>query len=84
MGYPEDAPALKSLGYPQVMDFISGRITRSEAIHSIVAVSMSYAKRQNTWFGRYKNAMLIELRSPSDYDPGRLADRILLAGERGT
>ena len=80
-GYPEDAPVLKSLGYPQIMDFISGRLTRAEAIHSIVAVSMSYAKRQNTWFGRYKNAMLIELHSPRDYDTELLSDRIIRAGE---
>ncbi len=80
-GYPEDTPALKSLGYPQIMDYISGRLTRSEAIHSIVALSMAYAKRQNTWFGRYKNAMLIELRSLEDYDTGRLADKIIRAGE---
>jgi tRNA dimethylallyltransferase len=80
-GYPEDTPALKSLGYPQVMDFIAGRLTRAETIHSIVAVSMAYAKRQNTWFGRYKNAELITLSSPKDYDIERLAERILRAGE---
>jgi len=80
-GYPEDAPGLKSLGYPQVMDFISGRLTRAEAIHSIVGLSMAYAKRQNTWFGRYKNALLIELRSPEDYDVEQLAEAIIRAGE---
>ena len=80
-GCPEDAPALKSLGYPQVMDFIAGRLNRADAIHSIVAVSMAYAKRQNTWFGRYKNAMVITLSRPEDYDPAGLADMIIRADE---
>lgn len=76
-GYPEDAPGLKSLGYPQVLDFIAGRIPRAEAIHSIVTLSMSYAKRQNTWFGRYKNAQRFDLAAPSDYDTELLAEKIL-------
>ena len=76
-GYPEDAPGLKSLGYPQVMDFISGRITRTEAVHSIVTLSMSYAKRQNTWFGRYKNALRFDLADQFDYDTDLLAEKIL-------
>ena len=76
-GYPSDAPGLKSLGYPQVLDFIAGRISRAEAEHSIVTLSMSYAKRQNTWFGRYKNAMRFDLAAPADYDTELLADKIL-------
>ena len=76
-GIPEDAPALKSLGYPQVMDFIAGRLPRAETVHAIVAVSMSYAKRQNTWFGRYKNALRADFSSPADYDVELLSERIL-------
>ena len=76
-GYPEDAPGLKSLGYPQVIDFIAGRMPRAEAVHSIVTLSMSYAKRQNTWFGRYKNAMRFDLASQSDFDTETLAEKIL-------
>ncbi|MCX5784120.1 MAG: tRNA (adenosine(37)-N6)-dimethylallyltransferase MiaA [Elusimicrobia bacterium] len=76
-GYPEDAPGLKSLGYPQVLDFHSGRLTRAEAIHSITMLSMSYAKRQNTWFSRYKNARRLDLESFSDYKPEEIADDIV-------
>ncbi len=76
-GYPEDSPGLKSLGYPQVIDYIAGRITRAEATHSIVTLSMSYAKRQNTWFGRYKNARRFDLADPFDYDTEMLAEKIL-------
>jgi tRNA dimethylallyltransferase len=78
-GYPEDAPGLKSLGYPQILDFIAGRLSRAEAVHSIVTLSMSYAKRQNTWFGRYKNALRLDLSAPDDYDTKTLAEKVLAA-----
>ena len=58
------------------MDFIAGRLPRSETIHAIVAVSMSYAKRQNTWFGRYKNALRADFAADTDYDIELLAERI--------
>jgi tRNA dimethylallyltransferase len=76
-GYPEDAPGLKSLGYPQILDFNSGSLTKAEAIHSITTLSMSYAKRQNTWFSRYKNARRLDLENFTDYEPQKIAESIL-------
>lgn len=79
LGYPEDCPGLKTLGYPQMLDYLAGRLNRQDTIRLITAASMSYAKRQNTWFGRYKNAMLVELNKFEDYDPKAIAERILAA-----
>ncbi len=76
-GYPEDAPGLKSLGYPQVMDYLASKLSRADAVHSIVTLSMAYAKRQNTWFARYKNALKLDFETPADYDAELLADKIL-------
>lgn len=76
-GYPEDAPGLKSLGYPQVLDFLAGRADKHTTIHAIVTLSMSYAKRQNTWFQRYKNATKFEFTKPEDYSVKALAEKIL-------
>jgi len=78
-GYAEDCPGLKTLGYPQMLDYLAGRINRQETIRLITGASMAYAKRQNTWFGRYKNAMLIELNKFEEYDPKAIAERILNA-----
>ena len=78
-GYPSDTPGLKSLGYPQMLDFLSNKTSRAETVHSIVTLTMAYAKRQNTWFARYKNAIKLELESPTDYDPKLLAEKIMLA-----
>ncbi|MBI4801118.1 MAG: tRNA (adenosine(37)-N6)-dimethylallyltransferase MiaA [Elusimicrobia bacterium] len=76
-GYPEDAPGLKSLGYPQMLDFLSNKISRAEALHAIVMLSMAYAKRQNTWFARYKNALKLEFEVPADYDTELLSEKII-------
>lgn len=76
-GYPEDCPGLKTLGYPQMLDYLAGRLTRPDAIRMITASSMAYAKRQNTWFGRYRNAMLITLEKYEDYDPAAIAEKII-------
>ena len=76
-GYAEDCPGLKTLGYPQMMDYLAGRLTKPEAVHAITAASMAYAKRQNTWFARYRNAVLLELKRFEDYDPAALAEKII-------
>ena len=76
-GYPEDCPGLKTLGYPQMLDYLAGRLTRPDAVRMITAASMAYAKRQNTWFGRYHNALLITLGKYEDYDPAAIAEKII-------
>lgn len=76
-GYAEDCPGLKTLGYPQVLDYLAGRLSKPDAVHSIAAVSMAYAKRQNTWFARYRNALRLELNRFEDYDPAALAEKIM-------
>ena len=76
-GYAEDCPGLKTLGYPQMLDYLAGRLTKPEAVHAITAASMAYAKRQNTWFARYRNAVLLELKKFEDYDPAALAEKII-------
>ncbi|OGR66961.1 MAG: tRNA (adenosine(37)-N6)-dimethylallyltransferase MiaA [Elusimicrobia bacterium GWC2_61_19] len=78
-GYPEDCPGLKTLGYPQVLDHLAGRLSKPDAIRAITAASMAYAKRQNTWFARYRNAVKIELKKYEDYDPAAIAQRIINA-----
>ena len=78
-GYAEDCPGLKTLGYPQMMDYLAGRITKPDTIRLITTASLAYAKRQNTWFGRYHNTVRIELNKFEDYDPAAIAERIMNA-----
>lgn len=75
-GYPHDCPGLKSLGYPQVLDYIEGNISQKEAREEIISLSMQYAKRQNTWFSRYSRAVKFEFSKEEDFDAMRLSSEI--------
>lgn len=76
-GYPQDCPGLRSLGYPEMIDYINGTRSKHDTVQLIVNVSMSYAKRQNTWFNRYKNIERYEFEQAEEYNLNLLSDKIL-------
>lgn len=76
-GFAPDTPALKSLGYPQAISFLKGELSREQAIEHVATLTRQYAKRQRTWFNRYKNALRISLQTPQDFDTQKLAWEIL-------
>lgn len=78
-GADANCPALKSLGYPQILEWINGEKTKEETFEKIVTLTRQYAKRQRTWFNRYKNALKINLAAEKDFDAQKLAARILAA-----
>ncbi len=58
-GHTKQTPALKSLGYPQAIEFLEGALKREDAIEKIITLTRQYAKRQRTWFNRYEGVMEI-------------------------
>ncbi|MFZ4863588.1 tRNA (adenosine(37)-N6)-dimethylallyltransferase MiaA [Sphingobacterium sp. Mn56C] len=48
-------PAMLTVGYVEIFDFLDGKITLTEAIDKIKQNSRRYAKRQITWFKKYGN-----------------------------
>jgi len=50
--YGAAAPTLGSLGYRQAVQFISGELTREQAVQAAQQAHRNYAKRQMTWFRR--------------------------------
>ena len=44
--------ALKTVGYAELFDYISGQVTLEIAVNKIKQHSRNYAKRQLTWFNR--------------------------------
>ena len=76
-GFPADIPALKSLGYPQAIEFLQGDLPRQEAIGKISALTRQYAKRQRTWFNRYTQALKLELHPGADFNIPSLAEQII-------
>lgn len=51
-GYTPDSQALQSIGYREIISYISGEYDITEAIRLIKRNSRRYAKRQMTWYRR--------------------------------
>ena len=64
-GYAPDAPGLKSLGYREALAYLKGDITRAAATERVTILTRQYAKRQRTWFARYKDMTRINLQRPT-------------------
>jgi len=50
-GYARDLKSMQSIGYRHMVDLISERISREEAVRTLKRDTRRYAKRQMTWFG---------------------------------
>lgn len=74
-GYAEGLPAMTSLGYAEMISYIKGDTDLQSALESIQKNTRNYAKRQLTWFRRYKGIRWM--------GPGELMDLIENAGKTG-
>lgn len=52
----QDRPALQTVGYHEFFDYFNGLISKKEAIEKIKQHTRNYAKRQTTWFKKYKES----------------------------
>ena len=50
----------QAIGYKEMIEYIDGGCTLDEAVRSIKQNSRNYAKRQLTWFRRYKDAYRLD------------------------
>ena len=82
-GLLSSGTASSAIGYKELIDYIEGRATLSEAVERLKLVSRRYAKRQLTWFRHEVSARVIYADTP---DGGmKTADEMLseaLAYER--
>lgn len=60
-GYDQNLPAMQGLGYKHFMDYLSGRLTKEEAINLLKRDTKRYAKRQFTWFRREPQALWLDI-----------------------
>lgn len=65
MGYTKDLISMQGIGYKEIVKYIEGEYTLQEAIEIIKRDSRRYAKRQITWFKRYKDSKWFDL---GEYD----------------
>ena len=58
--YKEFPTSFQGLGYKEVKEYLDGNLTKEEMIDKIKQESRRYAKRQITWFKRYKDAIWLD------------------------
>ncbi len=63
-----DLPSLKALGYQDIFDFFSGKISLDKAKENIKKRTRNYAKRQITWFKRDKDIKWLYLLKEDELD----------------
>lgn len=79
MGYNSETPAMKGIGYKELLLYLDGKATLEEAVNNIKTNTRHYAKRQLTWFKRYDNAHWIEIQKGQMV--GNVVDEILEASK---
>lgn len=61
MGYDKNLISMQGIGYKEIVKYLEGEYTLEEAIEIIKRDSRRYAKRQITWFKRYKDSEWFDL-----------------------
>ncbi|HEU4756283.1 MAG TPA: tRNA (adenosine(37)-N6)-dimethylallyltransferase MiaA [Agromyces sp.] len=59
-GLERGVTARKAIGYAQALGEIHGRMSAAEAISETQQLTRTYARRQVSWFGRYREATTID------------------------
>jgi tRNA dimethylallyltransferase len=68
MGFTPDINALNTVGYKEMFEYISGGISKEEAIRLIKRNTRHYAKRQLTWFRKDSRYEILNLEKTGDLE----------------
>lgn len=66
-GVPENAQAMKGLGYKELVPYLKGACTLEEAVYEMKLGTRHYAKRQLTWMRREEDVCWLDSLSPDCY-----------------
>jgi len=64
-GYGRELPSIKALGYKEVLDHLEGIFSESEMIEELKKRTRNFARRQMTWFRRFKEVRWYDACSPT-------------------
>ena len=64
-GLTESDISMKGIGYKEIIGYLEGRYDLAEAVDLVKKNTRHYAKRQLTWFKRYKDMQWFNI---SEYD----------------
>ncbi len=65
-GIPKTNTAMQAIGYKEMVEYLDGYLTFSEAVEKIKQESRRYAKRQLTWFRRNEGGIWLEASLPKE------------------
>lgn len=57
---PCDSPALRSVGYKQMLDYLDGHIDYEQMQQQAIAATRQLAKRQHTWLKKWPNLIVCD------------------------
>jgi tRNA dimethylallyltransferase len=57
--FEKNATAAQAIGYKELISYLNSEATYEQAIEELKRATRNYAKRQITWFSRYKDAEFI-------------------------
>jgi tRNA dimethylallyltransferase len=63
-GIPEDAPAMSSLGYRQLLPYLHGESSLEDAMERICLDTHRYVRHQETWLRRNPRLIWFDVTSP--------------------
>ena len=58
--YNKFPTAMQGLGYKEVVEYLENKITKEEMIEKLKKETRHYAKRQLTWFRKYKEMIWLD------------------------
>lgn len=65
--YPVDLPSLSSLGYQELGQYLRGEVSLEKALEDFKQNTRNFAKRQLTWFRKYRHVYSIDGAILSDF-----------------
>ena len=72
MGYDPELQSLRSVGYREAIDHLQGKISKQDMIEKIKTNTRRYARRQLTWFRRWKDVHRIHLSESTEIEVASL------------
>ena len=75
MGCTRDMVSMQGLGYKEILDYLDGKITLSDAIYIIKRETRHFAKRQLTWFRRERDVIWLD-KQVYNYDEQKILDEM--------
>lgn len=75
-GYDPALPAMRSLGYAELVQVVRGKMTLAEAVARIQRETRRFAKRQLTWFRAYKQIEWIDTSQGVEHTARQILGRL--------